>query len=221
MKMKQAVIIALLYTFALTPVGAAEATLDHRLADIANPANYFHYDGRGEGFAFSKASPVDVQGVTVNVPMPDGVELSKKNVANINFFYFTMNGVSVLECSFRPEVEKARGDGEPLASKKLALVKIVEDNIAVRESAENINDRDKLAVIPVIGFAQSTATSAILEARNPGGEKRGTPSLFEGYVILGDLCVPVAANGHAAPSGIDTGELYMAWLNELLKISGE
>lgn len=221
MRARKAVMAAILLGIVLTAVaGAAEATLERMSADPANRAAYFRYEGRGERFVFSTASPAIVQGVAVNVPVPDGVDVSRAREADIDFFYFKVDGVTVLECSFRPEVEKARDGGEPMNSNRRVLAQIAEDNLSIRETARNTNDGKKLAETPIITYAQNTDVSAILEARNPVGEKWGAPSLFEGYVVVDGVCIPVAANGHVSPSGIDTGELYMAWLNELLEASG-
>lgn len=208
------------------PASASEAVLEAEPVDVADSARFFHAKAIDPAIAFPTTDVVHIQGVKVEVPKPEGLAVSYRNLPDksgnpVDFVYFRKGDEMILECSFKPR-QLRDAKGEPFTGNRAAMAATVEENRALRESAENIGDKDKLAKLLIMAIVQNTANSILVEARTESYQaepKGASSSLFEGHIVLASSSIPVAALAHRNQAGIDAGALYLTWLNKLLEMN--
>lgn len=207
------------------PAPASDAVAEREIADVLAPSGFFTAKTLDGSIAFGNPRTTHIQGVKLDVPVPEGCQITEKTLPDpdgdpINFFYFEKDGTMLLECAFRRR-RLIGADGEPFRGDKLATAKDWNQNLELRERAENVGDKNTLASLPVITLIQNTERSILLEARlpdyDPAAAKGIYAALFEGHVKLANSSIMVAAQAHKNQQGIDTASLYVTWLNKILE----
>lgn len=218
-------LLAALLFIALRSAGASEAVAEAQPIDVLDPSSFFDSKLVDRSIAFQDPAMAYIQGIRVDLPIPASYEMTSKTIPGVdgnpvNFFYFSRDGVMLLECSFKLRT-LLDADGEPFRSDKQKTADALAENLCLRETAENTGDAEKLSGTPLYSLVQNNAKSILVEARlpayDPAAPKGTFAALYEGYVNLHNSSVPAAALAHKNTSGIDTGALYVTWLNRLLE----